>query len=121
MCPSTSLIAYLRVSKREPNSSAVSSLARYIVLCVRQGCDPRLLCPSGHAREVFKVPHLLGVIPNFVQLFRSLRRRPGASSWQGLCSRLQAFELRQMEITVYLHAPQDGNVRISVLSLVLEQ
>jgi anti-sigma B factor antagonist len=47
------------------DSSGVSSIVRTYRSLRDQGCDLKLLCPSGHAREVFKVLHLLEMIPSF--------------------------------------------------------
>jgi anti-anti-sigma factor len=47
------------------DSSGVSSIVKTYRSLRDQGCDLRLLCPSGHAREVFKVLHLLEMIPSF--------------------------------------------------------
>jgi anti-anti-sigma factor len=47
------------------DSCGVSSIVKPYRSLRDLGCDLRLLCPSGHAREVFKVLHLLEMIPSF--------------------------------------------------------
>ena len=47
------------------DSSGVSSIVKTYRYLRDQGCDLRLLCPGGHAQEVFKVLHLLEMIPSF--------------------------------------------------------
>jgi anti-anti-sigma regulatory factor len=47
------------------DSSGVSLIVRTYRSLLGQCGDLRLLRPSGHAREVFKVLHLLEMIPNF--------------------------------------------------------
>jgi len=47
------------------DSTGVSVLAKACVSLRRQGGDLRLLRPGGHVLEVFKVLHLLEMIPSF--------------------------------------------------------
>jgi anti-sigma B factor antagonist len=47
------------------DSSGVSGIVKSYRSLRQQGSDLRLLCPSGHAREVFQVLHLLEMIPSF--------------------------------------------------------
>jgi anti-anti-sigma factor len=47
------------------DSSGVSSIVKTYRSLRGLGCDLKLLRPSGHAREVFKVLHLLEMIPSF--------------------------------------------------------
>lgn len=47
------------------DSSGVSSIVKTYRSIRAQGCDLRLHLPNGHAREVFKVLHLLEMIPSF--------------------------------------------------------
>jgi len=47
------------------DSSGVSRIVKTYRSLRDLGCDLRLLCPGGHAREVFKALHLLEMIPSF--------------------------------------------------------
>jgi len=47
------------------DSSGVSSIVKTYRSLRGEGCDLRLLRPSGHALEVFRVLHLLQLIPSF--------------------------------------------------------
>jgi len=50
---------------KQIDSSGVSSIVKSYRSIRNLGCDLRLLCPSSHAQEVFKVLHLLEMIPSF--------------------------------------------------------
>jgi len=47
------------------DSSGVSSIVKTYRSLRHEGCDLRLLRPSGHVLEVFRTLHLLQVIPSF--------------------------------------------------------
>ena len=47
------------------DSSGVSSIVKTYRSLRAEGCDLRLLHPSGHVLEVFKALHLLQVVPSF--------------------------------------------------------
>ena len=47
------------------DSSGVSSIVKTYRSLRGKGCELRLLRPSGHALEVFRVLHLLQLIPSF--------------------------------------------------------
>jgi len=50
---------------KQIDSSGVSSIVKTYRSLRGQGCDLKLLRPSGHALEVFRVLHLLQLIPSF--------------------------------------------------------
>ena len=47
------------------DSSGVSSILKAHHFLIGLGCDLKLLRPSGHALEVFRVLHLLEMVPSF--------------------------------------------------------
>jgi len=49
------------------DSSGVSSIVKTYRSLRDQGCDLRLLRPSGHVLEVFRALHLLQMIPSFAE------------------------------------------------------
>jgi anti-anti-sigma factor len=60
------------VNVAQIDSSGVSIIARTHSSLKRQGGNLGLLCPGGHVLDVFRVLHLLEIIPNFEDEARAL-------------------------------------------------
>ena len=70
------------VSLTQIDSSGVSIIARTHGSIKRQGGDLGLLNPAGHVLDVFKVLHLLNVIPSFEDEAQALTRFQSVGSTQ---------------------------------------
>jgi anti-anti-sigma factor len=70
------------VNLAQIDSSGVSIIARTHGSLKRQGGNLGLLCPGGHVLDVFRVLHLLEMIPNFENESQALARFQSLSSSQ---------------------------------------
>jgi anti-anti-sigma factor len=70
------------VNLAQIDSSGVSIIARTHGSLKRQGGNLGLLCPGGHVLDVFRVLHLLEMIPNFENEAQALARFQSLSSSQ---------------------------------------
>lgn len=70
------------VNLAQIDSSGVSIIARTHGSLKRQGGNLGLLCPGGHVLDVFRVLHLLEMIPNFENEAQALARLQSLSSSQ---------------------------------------